>query len=439
MEREEAAHHQSGPRQQDQRQCDLRRQQPGRPTAGEEAAAAAPVAVLQGVVDVRLRYVQGRREAKGERGRQAGGGDARHHATVHHEVDPIRCAAQLHRDQPDGESGQHGAGEAGGPREQHALHQQLPDEPPTGRAERHAQAHLPGSARRAGKQEIGHVRARDQEDEDGAAQQDENEPPVAVRGPLPGEGNDVRPDSRMGLGVLRGEPGGHDVEVGPGLLESHTVGQPAERPVVSIRSAERRLVRRPELDVARKPEPLGHHRDDDRRLVVHANRPADDIRVAAVAAHPERVREDRRAGGAVCVVLRQETAAEERRGIQEPERIVRDMGSEGDRRGDLVSAQVERRGGRHGDPVEGPVVVAPALEVPVRDPGRAPRFVPGAERHDALPVVTRKPREQDCVHHRVHGAGQRHPHAQHHDDGEREPAFLQQETPREAGVLRHAP
>ncbi len=187
-----------------------------------------------------------------------------------------------------------------------------------------------------------------------------------------------------------------------------------------------------------KLEPLGHHADQNGRPVVQPNRAADNLGVAAIAAHPEAMRQDRRAGGAVDIVLRQEVATEHGRGAQQPEGVMRDIGPENELGGGLVVADVEPDRKHRGDAVEGLARAAPVLEVGKRDTRRSPQLVTRPERHDAPVIVTGEPREQDGVDDGVHGRGQRHADSQDQDDAEGEPALLDQQPPGKADVLQHA-
>ena len=69
---------------------------------------------------------------------------------------------------------------AAGQREQDAFGQQLPDDAAASRADGRADRDLALAARRAHEQQVGDVRARDQQDEaDGAEQDPERRPDVA--------------------------------------------------------------------------------------------------------------------------------------------------------------------------------------------------------------------------------------------------------------------
>ena len=85
--------------------------------------------------------------------------------------------------------------------------------------------------------------------------------------------------------------------------------------------------------------------------------------VAAVAAHPETMREDRRGGSATHIVFRQEITAAQRRGSQQPEGVMRNMGPEDELGGVPVIADVEPDREHPSDPVERLVRGAPVLEV----------------------------------------------------------------------------
>ena len=139
------------------------------------------------LVDVPLRGVQRGCQTEDDPGGQT---DRRHEGDdgpVHREFHVVRHADILHRrvGPPHARHRHAHICEAGDEREQDALHQQLPDNTPTAGAQRDAHRDLVLAMRRAGEQEVGDVRAGDQQHEGhGALKQEEKQaelPPVDRR------------------------------------------------------------------------------------------------------------------------------------------------------------------------------------------------------------------------------------------------------------------
>ena len=129
---EEAPHHQPGAGQQDECRRELDDDQRARPAARAHAAAAGPPALLQHLVEIRLRHVQRRGEAEDDAGAEADRREEGEHLRVHRERDPVRLADALGRgvEQPNTNLGQAEAEQPAEERQQHALDKQLADDAP---------------------------------------------------------------------------------------------------------------------------------------------------------------------------------------------------------------------------------------------------------------------------------------------------------------------
>ena len=172
---EERAHGQPGAHQQHDRERDL-----DRPPAGCGCgcpAAPAPVLrpALQRLGDVGLRRLQRRRQAEHDAG-QHRRRRARRAAPVVLIVDPrlvrdVELRHQRRRSERIAPKANRTPSAAADERQQHALGQQLPHQPPAAGADRHPDRHLAGARRAAGELQVGDVGAGDQQQERDRAEQ----------------------------------------------------------------------------------------------------------------------------------------------------------------------------------------------------------------------------------------------------------------------------
>ena len=276
------------------------------------------------------RGLERRRDAEEERrsDRQRAGEDQ------HPRVDPrVVDARQRRGREPDqggaAETGQGDAERAAGRGEHEALDQELTDQPPAARAEGRPHGHLVPPAQRPREQQVGDVRAGDQEDEADRARQDRERRPHRTR-ELVAEGNDRHRSGRIVGGVLGSEPAADSIEVFAGLGEGDALFQASDRlQVLAAAAGVRRgrvvAERRPDLgrlvEVRREQRLEGgrHHADDLEVLLVHPDLPADDGGVGAEAPPPERVAQDELAPRVRPVVRRLEAPAERRADAEQVE------------------------------------------------------------------------------------------------------------------------
>jgi hypothetical protein len=108
--------------------------------------------------------------------------------------------------------------------EESALRQELAHQARAARAQRRADGHFPPPRRRAREQQVGHVRARDQQHGEHGAQQHEERRP-ALRHHLLPERNDVERQAAPEAGLLLGERARDGRDIPPRLLERQTVAQ----------------------------------------------------------------------------------------------------------------------------------------------------------------------------------------------------------------------
>ena len=221
------------------------------------------------------------------------------------------------------------AGKRGDEREHQAFGQQLPEQPQAGRTESRPDRVLAHPAVGPRDEEVGQVRAGDEQHErHGALQDDERLPdaaddvflqrvhaqPVRLRSGVVGR---VRP-GRDRLGPFRQHP----IDFGERLRMRHAVLPPSDQieEMAAARRRERRGVDRerlPELDLLIVDVVAARHDPDDLvRLVVDLNRLPDHVLAPAVRALPQLPREDRDRRRVRHGVSRREPASAQRRRTQ---------------------------------------------------------------------------------------------------------------------------
>ena len=219
---------------------------------------------------IRPRHLQRRQHAgdqsAAERGREQEQQDA--HVELHG-FDSWQRAGGKGAERHGADPGEQQADRAGEERQDDALGQGLADEARPGRAERGAHGVLGASRGGAGEDEIGDVRARDQQDE---PDRPEQQPQGSFGGPADDAiGQRVGDDAERGVGrrILLAELRGDGVHLGARRLDRGPWRQAAEDdepigaagPFVElVRPEEERL---PELDVGRRQLELGRHHADD--------------------------------------------------------------------------------------------------------------------------------------------------------------------------------
>ena len=233
--------------------------------------------------------MQRRREAEQHPGQQAHPRHEREHAGVHREGHPVRLPDVLRFpiEPPDENHGEAETDNAADEGQEHALDEQLTNDPPPRRAEGHAHGDLPGAMGRAGQQQVGDVRAGDQQHErDRAHERPEDGFDLRANDAIQ-KRRDHRRDALVAVLVLLRELRGDVAKLAARLLERHAIGQAAvshEGPLLPWPPEHGRPLRHrhPDLALERPLEPVGHDADDRGGDGVDADGFADDGRIGRV-------------------------------------------------------------------------------------------------------------------------------------------------------------
>ena len=120
---------------------------------------------------------------------------------------------------PEPQNAMHDAGGPGQEGEDQALGQELPHEAEARRAHRQPHGDLATAADRSSQEQVGHVRAGDEQDEAHRHPEDGEHGTEGLHRPLRAlaEGEDGEPDALVRLGVLLGEARGQRFHLGAGL------------------------------------------------------------------------------------------------------------------------------------------------------------------------------------------------------------------------------
>ena len=322
-----------------------------------------------------------------------------------------------------------------------ALDQELVQEPRAAGAERHPDRHLAGSHRRAHQEQVGDVRASDQEDAAHGAKQNEQRLPDLTHDLLL-ERNDRRAPLRVHLGALRGGLRRDRFHLGARRLDRNVGPQAGDGLVVAALARRARgvdLDRDEELGAqVRERETRRHDAGDDAQRAVDRDLLADHARVAAVAPLPEPVSQHHARRNAEDVFFRQDRPAQERRHAEDAEEVGRDAQTQEllglAQRGEVHRDLVER-----GDRLERAVARAPVEEVLGLDHVRRVAVRRNLPDHDqAVLVVKRQGAEQDRVHHGENCRARADPEREGGHGDERERGTLPEHAPAVARVLRDA-
>ena len=196
--------------------------------------------------------------------------------------------------------------------EQHALDEQLPDDPPPARAERDADGDFARPVGRARQQQVGDVGAGDEQHErDRAHQRPEHRLDLRADDEVE-ERRDLRRDVLVAVLVLIRKLRGDVLHLAAGLLERGAVGQAAvdhEGSPLARQPEYRRPLghRHPDLALERPFEAVGHHADDRGGNRVDADRFADDRGIGRIARFPDAAADQRNRRRALLVVLGDES------------------------------------------------------------------------------------------------------------------------------------
>ena len=305
-----------------------------------EASAAADDAA--GVIAQRIggrepRAAKCRRHAEQQAGEYADGSGECKHTPVHRHVDfddlrtrrqhgDDRATAPARDQQPRGGADR---------REHDAFDQQLPDQAPASRAERQPHGELLASCHRLREQQVGHVRARDRQDQADDTEQHIERPRIAIT--EIGDARVARDQHQRLLQVLLKIDGGpvlrqrrlaqlrqEVAQARLGLFLRLSGRQPSEnrQPPVAAPIERAFLAANDRLGAERRRDVEGaadlqaeeiavRDADDRERVAVEVNRFSDHVRAAAILALPEAVTEDRhrsiRSAAAPVIVGREET------------------------------------------------------------------------------------------------------------------------------------
>ena len=304
LQRDEAPDHQAGTDEKDERQRDLERHDAAaEPASGGQPARAAGLA--QQIHDVGARGAQRRHEPEHDRGHQRRAHGKRHHRRIDPHVLKARQVLRAERQQqPDADPREPDAGDGAGAGEHQALGEQLAHEARPRAPERRPHRQLALARGRADEQQVRDVGARDEQHERHRPHERQD------RGPDVGDQILVhRLDAevhagRLLDGKLRAQTRRHglDLLLRPGARDAAPEARDhAEEDVDAGAGREIDPQRRPQigraLDVRaggkQQLEPGLEHADHLERLIAQAHDGPDDGGVAAEAALPELVAEDR--------------------------------------------------------------------------------------------------------------------------------------------------
>ena len=238
--------------------------------------------------------------------------------------------------------------------------------------QRVAHGNLARAMRGSRKQQVGNVRAGDQQDERHRPhQRQEHHADWATVDPLV-EREHLRQDVLVGVRICLDEPLPNGEELGSRLLERYFRGEAAvhiEPPGIALLRLEswNERERLPQIGVLWKPEAFGHHADHHRGDVVDADGSSENRTIATVAIRPDAVSEQHDRRGARPIVLRSEVAAEHgrladhREGVCRHERAAEPLGCP------PLVADVHRPAGVGGQRSKCLRRTLPVFEVEVRD------------------------------------------------------------------------
>src|SRR6266446_10709636 len=174
-ERDEAAHEQTRGHEQRQRKRNLENNDGVTQAAMAKSAANTLPAITEGIVQVAPRGLQGRKEAKDERGQRS----YPQRKEENRSVEPDYCFRRNNFLRYDCDEGLEAspskqcAEARAADRQKEAFHKQLADEPPAARSESGANGELFFASGGAGKEQVGHVAAADQQQQPDGRQDDE--------------------------------------------------------------------------------------------------------------------------------------------------------------------------------------------------------------------------------------------------------------------------
>ena len=364
----EALHEQTRADEQHQREGDFRHHQhPAQPLVYRAGAGALPA---EQVVHVLPDDLQGGRHPA-RQGRQPDETDGEpEEPRVHGDLPQTRHVGRHERrDRIERDRGEREAADAAEDGDHGALRQQLAQQAAASAAYRHPHRELRGAPRAAGQHQVGDVDARDQQDEQHRALEQQQR--RLHRFDLARlQRDDARADVRVRARVLLGQPGRDGVHLCPRFLERHVRTQPSDHvppAVAAARSLE--LLERLGCEevtlraaaIEAELEVRAEHPDHGVRLAVQHERAPDDVRLAPEAALPQTVRQNDDAA-ARPVLFRQEGAPVHGVGAEQLEETFRDARPQ-EILGLAGAAEVHRPGIYRRHAFEAPGPISPVPEV----------------------------------------------------------------------------
>ncbi len=340
LEPDEASDHQARADEEHEREGDFRGDQASAQTPLPRARCAAR-GLLQVLVNGESGQLTCRRKAERDAGEHRHAKTERQHRPVDANVARHRQAVRAERDeradQPHREQDAAGAADE---REQDAFRQELRDDAPRRRAERHADGNLLLPGARARDEQTRHVGGRDQQQKTDRREQKRHHR-LDVGDELRPQARDVDADIAVVGRVVVLERRGHPVHVAPGRIDRYPRPQAPDDEKVAVAAFAGRIRSGKELRVVRNPPVrrnpqrrlVGilhagrHHAHNRRRFVVDPERASDRILTAAEPLAPEAVAHDRDARRAGPFVVWRERASEDGAHREHVEEIRGDHGA----------------------------------------------------------------------------------------------------------------
>ena len=260
------------------------------------------------------------------------------------------------------------------------------------------------------------------------------------------EGPHTRGDALVRGRVFARKPVHHDVEIRRGLFERDLSGHPAECvdvPYAAVRRRRAPTNRKglPERGQRREAEAFRHDAYHRGRNAVHAHGAADDIRVALIAALPDRMAEDDHRCGAWRLVGGREVPAEKRAQAEQREAVRRDVRPDVALGRPPLVGDVHRHLVHRADPVEQP---GRGLKIPylgkreVVEAALAAACRARSDHDDAIGIREGQVAQEHPVPEREDRAGGRDAERQREDGRDGESAILRQQPGGEPEVVPHS-
>ena len=410
------------------------------------AQAEAPIAdrasaFLHRLGGARPRCLPRRRQPRGDARQRAHREGEEQHRDAQRDLGLGRQRERRHQrdDRVDDRRGEQRTEQSAGKREDQAFDEQLPDDRRRRCADGRANRQLSMARRAAREQQVGDVRAGDEQHEQHRAEQQPDAPLRAVAHEVVAELLDTHRPAFPALGTLLLEAGAERRHARVRLVHGDVIlqtGHHQQRRVVGLQLRLGEHQRHPDLVLLMIGRALPQHADDGPRLVVHAHLASDDAGIAREPVLPQLVRQDDDVVAAGdTLVLAKRAAERERMPVAEH--------GEKPGRGEAGADVLRAIGGREVD-----VAAAPGVDVGER--GRLPfpgRVAPGGgaravallvfpDHHQAIGLVVRQRREEEAVDDAEDGRGCGDAERQRRDRDEREAGIPAEQAEAESGVTK---